>query len=54
MGEGAGSAEKRLRKYLRRLELRADEERDRQGYLRHPQAEAEALAWEAEAVWPEE
>ena len=54
MGRDESSAEGQLREYLRRLELLADEERDRQGYLRHPQAEAEALAWEAEAVWPEE
>jgi metal-responsive CopG/Arc/MetJ family transcriptional regulator len=43
-----------LREHLRRLELRANEERDRQGYSRHSQAEAEAPGWEAEALWPEE
>jgi metal-responsive CopG/Arc/MetJ family transcriptional regulator len=43
-----------LREHLRRLELRASEERDRQGYLRHSQADAEARAWESEAAWPEE
>jgi len=43
-----------LREHLRRLELRASEERDRQGYARHPQADAEAKAWESEASWPEE
>lgn len=42
-----------LREHLRRLELRATEERDRLGYARHPPADAEALAWEAEAEWPE-
>ena len=41
-----------LREHLRRLELRASEERDRQGYSRQLQAEAEARVWEAEATWP--
>ena len=43
-----------LREHLRRLELRASEERDLQGYLRQPQADAEARDWESEATWPEE
>lgn len=43
-----------LREHLRRLELRASEERDRQGYSRHPQADTEAKTWESEASWPEE
>jgi hypothetical protein len=43
-----------LREHLRRLELRASEERDRQGYSRHSQANAEARGWEAEAAWPQE
>jgi metal-responsive CopG/Arc/MetJ family transcriptional regulator len=43
-----------LREHLRRLELRAGEERDHQGYLRHSQAEAEARGWESEAAWPGE
>jgi metal-responsive CopG/Arc/MetJ family transcriptional regulator len=43
-----------LREHLRRLELRASEERDRQGYLRHSQADAEARSWESEAAWPQE
>ena len=43
-----------LREHLRRLELRASEERDRKGYSQHPQGEVEAQAWEAEATWPEE
>ncbi|MFZ3264511.1 MAG: ribbon-helix-helix protein, CopG family [Terriglobales bacterium] len=41
-----------LREHLRQLELRASEERDRQGYSRHPQAGAEARSWESEATWP--
>jgi len=43
-----------LREHLRRLELRASEERDRQGYSLLPQADAEAGGWESEATWPEE
>jgi metal-responsive CopG/Arc/MetJ family transcriptional regulator len=43
-----------LREHLRRLELRASEERDRDGYSRHVRADAEARGWEAEATWPEE
>jgi metal-responsive CopG/Arc/MetJ family transcriptional regulator len=43
-----------LRAHLRRLELRASEERDRQGYLRQSQADAEARGWESEATWPDE
>ena len=43
-----------LREYLRRLEVRASEERDRQGYVRQPQARHESVAWEAEAAWPAE
>jgi metal-responsive CopG/Arc/MetJ family transcriptional regulator len=41
-----------LREHLRRLELRANEERDRRGYSLHP--DADAGAWEAEAAWPQE
>ena len=43
-----------LREHLRRLELRASEERDRQGYSRQSQTDAETRGWEAEATWPEE
>ncbi|MGD0571057.1 MAG: ribbon-helix-helix protein, CopG family [Candidatus Sulfotelmatobacter sp.] len=43
-----------LREHLRRLELRASEERDRQGYSRHSQADGETQGWESEATWPEE
>jgi predicted transcriptional regulator len=43
-----------LREHLRRLELRASEERDRAGYSRRSQADAEAQGWESEATWPEE
>jgi len=43
-----------LREHLRRLEIRAREERDREGYRRQPQAQDEHRTWEAEAVWPAE
>jgi metal-responsive CopG/Arc/MetJ family transcriptional regulator len=43
-----------LREHLRSLELRAQEQRDREGYLRRPQTQLESDAWEAEARWPEE
>jgi len=43
-----------LREHLRRLEVRASEERDREGYSRLPQADADARGWESEARWPEE
>jgi len=43
-----------LREHLRRLEVRAREERDQRGYSRRPQASDESLGWEAEAAWPAE
>jgi metal-responsive CopG/Arc/MetJ family transcriptional regulator len=43
-----------LREHLRRLEVRAMEERDRAGYARLPQQRDESRVWEAEIVWPEE
>jgi metal-responsive CopG/Arc/MetJ family transcriptional regulator len=43
-----------LRENLRRLELRASEERDRQGYSRQSQAGAEARGWESEGAWPQD
>jgi metal-responsive CopG/Arc/MetJ family transcriptional regulator len=42
-----------LREHLRKLEVRAREERDREGYAKRPHA-PDDLAWEAEAVWPAE
>jgi metal-responsive CopG/Arc/MetJ family transcriptional regulator len=41
-----------LREHLRRLEIRAREERDRQGYSRRRQTTDEFVVWEAEAEWP--
>jgi metal-responsive CopG/Arc/MetJ family transcriptional regulator len=43
-----------LREYLRRLEIRGMEERDREGYVRQPRGQDESLGWEAEARWPTE
>jgi metal-responsive CopG/Arc/MetJ family transcriptional regulator len=43
-----------LREYLRRLEIQAREERDREGYSRQPQTPNQAVDWEAEATWPAE
>ena len=40
-----------LRAYLRKLEVRALEERDRAGYSKRPHTPEEALFWEPEAVW---
>jgi metal-responsive CopG/Arc/MetJ family transcriptional regulator len=43
-----------LREHLRSLEVRAREERDREGYAKRPQARDESRVWEAEAAWPPE
>jgi metal-responsive CopG/Arc/MetJ family transcriptional regulator len=43
-----------LREHLRRLELVAAEERDREGYSKQPQLDVESRQWEAEAAWPAE
>jgi metal-responsive CopG/Arc/MetJ family transcriptional regulator len=43
-----------LREHLRRMELRAREQRDRDGYSRQPQAPEKWRLWEAEAAWPAE
>lgn len=43
-----------LREHLRRLEVHALEERDREGYLKFPQSLDEVRLWEAQAVWPAE
>lgn len=43
-----------LREHLRRLEVLAREERDRQGYAKLPQVSDESSIWEAEAAWPAE
>jgi metal-responsive CopG/Arc/MetJ family transcriptional regulator len=43
-----------LREHLRRLEIRAMEERDREGYKNLPDTAEDATAWEAVEAWPEE
>lgn len=43
-----------LREHLQRLEIRAMEERDRQGYERKPQSSDELRGWEDIAEWPPE
>lgn len=43
-----------LREHLRRLDLRAKEERDREGYSKQPQTRDATHLWEAEAAWPAE
>ena len=43
-----------LREHLRRLDIHAKEERDREGYLSYPQSKDESLLWEAEGAWPAE
>jgi len=43
-----------LREHLRRMEIRAREDRDAEGYAKQPQAGGEISAWEAEAAWPQE
>jgi metal-responsive CopG/Arc/MetJ family transcriptional regulator len=42
-----------LREHLNRLRKLELEERDRRGYLAHPQREDEYSVWEKAAVWPE-
>jgi metal-responsive CopG/Arc/MetJ family transcriptional regulator len=42
-----------LREHLRRLEIRAMEEREIEGYRKNPQTEEELL-WGKVAAWPEE
>jgi len=43
-----------LREYLRRLELRASEVRDRQGYSRQSSATRKRGVGKSEATWPED
>jgi metal-responsive CopG/Arc/MetJ family transcriptional regulator len=43
-----------LREHLRRMELQAKEDRDREGYLKQPQTKNESEIWEAEAEWLQE
>ena len=41
-----------LREHLKRLEVRASEERDREGYARQPQTRDEISFLKGEAAWP--
>jgi metal-responsive CopG/Arc/MetJ family transcriptional regulator len=43
-----------LREHLRKLEVHAAEERDREGYSKQPPLDFESQPWEAEAAWPAE
>lgn len=43
-----------LREHLRRLEMLALEERDREGYSKQGVTAVESRLWEAEASWPTE
>lgn len=43
-----------LREHLRRLEMRALEERDREGYSKRAASPDESRLWESEAAWPTE
>jgi metal-responsive CopG/Arc/MetJ family transcriptional regulator len=43
-----------LREHLRRLDILAQEERDREGYRRNSQARGESQRWEEAAAWPDE
>jgi metal-responsive CopG/Arc/MetJ family transcriptional regulator len=43
-----------LREHLRRLEIRAKEDHEREAYRKHPQDRNEARIWESVAAWPDE
>ncbi len=43
-----------LRAYLKRLELRDREARDREGYSRYPDSIDEPSAWDQVADWPDQ
>jgi len=43
-----------LRQHLRRLEIKAKEDRDREGYARQPQTREEWEPWDGELAWPGE
>jgi metal-responsive CopG/Arc/MetJ family transcriptional regulator len=43
-----------LREHLRRLEVQAREDRDREGYRKQPQTRDDMHLWEEVAAWPEE
>ncbi|MGC2618280.1 MAG: ribbon-helix-helix domain-containing protein [Acidobacteriaceae bacterium] len=43
-----------LREHLRKLEIRAMEEQEREAYRRQPQTKEEIHFWDGEPVWPAE
>lgn len=43
-----------LREHLRRLEIRAKEDQERESYKKYPPDLEEARMWESAAAWPEE
>jgi metal-responsive CopG/Arc/MetJ family transcriptional regulator len=43
-----------LRDYLKHLHTRELERREREGYLTHPDTEAELSGWEEVAAWPDD
>jgi metal-responsive CopG/Arc/MetJ family transcriptional regulator len=43
-----------LRAYLKRLEVRDKETRDREGYVRYPDSLDEPGVWDKVADWPDE
>jgi metal-responsive CopG/Arc/MetJ family transcriptional regulator len=43
-----------LKEYLRTLELRELESRDRKGYEQHPERDGEFTIWEKVTAWPED
>ena len=43
-----------LRAHICSVESRMLEEKDHEGYLKHPQPSRQSQGWEAEAAWPEE
>ncbi len=43
-----------LKAHLQRMTVRAQEQREREGYLRVPNDVEEVRSWAAEAAWPRE
>jgi metal-responsive CopG/Arc/MetJ family transcriptional regulator len=43
-----------LREHLKKLEMRASEPQDREGYAKRPTKRDELALWEGEAAWPAE
>jgi metal-responsive CopG/Arc/MetJ family transcriptional regulator len=43
-----------LREHLQRLEMRAKETRDREGFTKLPTKQDDEQLWEEEAAWPSE